>query len=50
MVEKYRMWSPSENCRLRRMVLTPVVALGTKTTVLGGALMSDAMAERDSFR
>lgn len=32
------------------MVFTPVVALGTKTIVLGGALRREVTAKRERFR
>jgi hypothetical protein len=47
-VEKYMMTSPGEKTRLRRTVLVPVEALGTKTTPSTGALRSSATALRDS--
>jgi hypothetical protein len=49
MVEKYKISSlPSVfQTMLRKAVLTPVVALGTKTTVDTGALRTFAIAARD---
>lgn len=49
-VLKVRILSPGAKTRLRKTVLMPTVALGTKTIVSTGAWTRSAMAVRDSWR